>query len=154
MALNWQWQRNLHALTTPVFDPEAPVAKLEWPEAKEPRYLSAALTRRLFQTRAQSGAQRPVWRLTAADACQFLPEYTGDDILVYVKADPHQLWRQWQHLSLMQRLIDYGHTGTIANLQYGRADEAKPGQFKPIGDPIPIWLSSPGGFDLLHAGGK
>ena len=146
VALNRQWQRNLQALTTSMFDSKAPVARLQWPEAKEPRYLSAALTRRLFHTQGQSGGQRPVWRLTAADACQFLPEYTGDDILVYVKADPHHLWRQWQHLGLMQRLIDYGHTGTIASLQYGRIDEEKPDQFKPVGDPVPVWLSSPAGL--------
>lgn len=155
VALNLRWQHYLNALTTNHPDEKVPIAQLRWLESKEPRYLSTALTCRLFQTEGREAGQLArdtrsftpgqcdVWCLTAADACQPLPGLYEDTLLAYLKANPYNEWRQWQHLSLMQRLIDYGHTGTIASLQYGQVIN---NQFQPQGEPIPIWLSSPAGL--------
>ena len=67
--------------------------------------------------------------------------------------NPHNPWRRWQHLSLQQRLIDYGHTGSFASLQYGQMIQ---GKFIQKGDNIPVWLSSPAGltFCLVESKGN
>ncbi len=156
IAKGLQFQQYLLALTTDQPAKKTPVVQLAWPGATG-RYLSPALTQRLFHTRGDhvgqiihttrsaTPGQCDVWRLTANDAHTFLPECASETILAYLKVNPQNPWRQWQQLTLAERLIDYGYTGTLATLCYGEVVDGR-FQLQQDAKPIPVWLSSPAGL--------
>ena len=148
VASNLQWQQRLKALTTPNPDKEATfLVKLYFPETKEEGYLKTSLVQRLFtedeKSKSPVGTNLDVLKLTANDA-EFLPELSCDAIIAYMKFNPKNPWLQSQHIKLAQRTFDYGFTGTIAELHYGKINNRNFESPKES-SAITVWLSCPAG---------